>query len=186
MTGTQWGGVARVRGVATAEECAWLAGWLAGELDAGRGRRGDANPDFDGRAIAYSNIADEAAATLVDRLRRHLALIGQSIFGWPVLYPSFSDLVRWSAGAELGWHADSDFFPERAVIGVLALNDGFQGGCTEIEEGEGGAVQAVRLAAGEAALWRASWRHRVCAVDDGTRYTLAAWSTGDRGFVEYR
>lgn len=185
LSGTEWGGVARVSGVASAEECGFLADWLRAAIAAGQGRQGEGNPIFNGRAICYPDLSDEAVSALVDRLRRHVALIGQAVYGWPVLYPSFSDLVQWREGPGLGWHVDSAFFPARAVTAVICLDAGWQGGETEVRPPAAPAYSA-QGAIGEAVMFRSSWEHRVAPITAGVRHTLACWSTCDRHHVEYR
>lgn len=148
------------------------------------------NPDFDGRQVSYAFVRAPAAAAIMDVCRRQVARLGAALLGYPALYPTFTDLVRWPAGSSIGWHTDDapDYFPWRRATGVLVLNGGYEGGEVLIQDDpdDSTQVRVVGSQPGRLIVYPSAAVHRLEPVAEGERFTLAMWATHDRRYTEYR
>ena len=176
------GGIVRVQGVLTEARAAKVAAWVDGALGRDLGGKSNRNAAFNDRSVALPAVDDPEIAGIAAYVRDMVCGVGQAVWSLDALYPSFTDLVTWPEGSELGWHTDSAMFPERAVTGICGLDNGWTGGETEIELP--GGTQTFRIGVGELVVYLSSWNHRVLPVVGPTRHTIACWATEQRGMME--
>ena len=177
--------VVRIEKVLMPREAESVAKWIEGARQRGLNPGGNGNSDFDDRSVPYSFIDDEGVANLATRVRDMVARVGAAAWGHAQLYPVFTDLVAWDAGSELGWHIDSEFFPERVVTAICGLSDDHVGGETEFEGRNEDDVESINIRVGELVIYPSWVRHRVAPIQSGTRYTIACWATANESMAEF-
>jgi|TARA_R110000744_G_scaffold63338_3_gene130304 predicted 2-oxoglutarate/Fe(II)-dependent dioxygenase YbiX len=82
----------------------------------------------------------------------------------------WAQIYRWPEGSKMGLHNDVAS-RHTMYTSVLYLNDGFQGGETQLEDGTTIAPKTGRIFFYDGI----SYFHRVKPVTYGTRFTLASW-----------
>ena len=167
-------------------EAETVSSWIESARRRGLNPGNNGNPDFDNRSVPYWCIDDAGIADMVSRVRDMVARVGAATWDHGKLYPVFTDLVAWDEGSELGWHVDSEHYPERAVTAICGLSDTHIGGETEIEiPNEEGGTSSINIGVGELVLYPSWVRHRVAPIQSGTRYTIACWATANESMAEF-
>lgn len=103
-----------------------------------------------------------------------------------VVYPHFTDLVRWRPGKAMAEHKDDGYPGDDPLLGfrhysaVTYCNDDFEGGETFIRNGQGGHYVS-RPKTGSLVFYPSDERaaHGVHAVSGNDRVTLSTWYTRD-------
>lgn len=168
-------GIVRVGHILGPTNAARVAAWVDEAIERGSGGQNNRNPAFDNRSVSLPRVDDPEIAGIAAWVRDTVCAVGEAVWSTSPLYPSFTDLVTWPDGSELGWHRDDIMFPERLVTGICGLDDGWSGGETEIELP--GGTETFRITAGELVVYLSAWHHRVLPIVGGTRHTIACWAT---------
>lgn len=81
------------------------------------------------------------------------------------------ELLRYEVGGYYSWHVDHFEKHPRSLSALLFLNDDFKGGLLEFEE------VTIQPEKGRVAIFPSNFmfRHRVTAVEEGTRYACVTW-----------
>lgn len=139
----------------------------------------NANTDFDGRTCPFRHVTDVYVQAQMRAIRTRACELAEHAYGG-VLWPEFTDLVRWVPGNELVEHDDNThgYDEHRHVSSVLYLDDTFQGGLTELWDVERAVWFApTRPRPGTLLMYESKVRHRVTLVEEGVRHTMPMWFT---------
>ncbi len=142
-------------------------------------------PWMDSDTFAYDHWRDEELRQQVGAYRILLCQLIAACFG-QIVYPHFTDLVRWRPGKSMAEHKD-DGYPgdEEAMFyrhfsAVTYCNDDYQGGETFIRTEHGGYYDSAPKR-GSVVFYPSDERatHGVKAIAGGDRVTLSSWFTRD-------
>jgi len=144
---------------------------------------------FEGKSYPYANITDPLVKYLVQEIKYEVRARLSDHYLMEVLYPEFTDLVKWSDGDSLDLHADNAFYPSgdpnycawRTYSAIIALNDDYKGGETFFNDGPTIGIEKGSLLGFKGDIEYAHGVHQV----KGTRYTLAMWFTDDALHIEH-
>jgi len=85
--------------------------------------------------------------------------------------------TEYKVGGFYDWHTDSsDIYKNRFVSIVLQLNNEYDGGCLELNVGDGNKnIIKLEKGIGNLCIFYSNLLHRVTPVTEGVRYSLVNW-----------
>lgn len=142
--------------------------------------------------VRKSNIAfiepNETNAWMFDRINYELSVINAQFYGFDLYGYDYMQYGTYSPGGRYGWHMDmflgdkmlnENTMSPRKLSASILLNDDFEGGEFQLNEGEGDPTTA-EMRAGTMVAFPSFMVHRVNEVTSGTRKSLVAWVTGPK------
>ena len=135
-------------------------------------------------SITYGyRIMDLDVKNVVNPIRERVRKTCEDFMGKGQIYVNYTDLVYRDDGVDMGWHNDVDWYPERAVTGILALNDRMM-----VTDGSslvrfGGRETVFPHEIGRLLLFPSAVEHKVLPPF-GPRYVMLFWFTYDQNKSE--